>query len=682
MRSKAAPDSLTPAAQYMALAAIFLVGVFGYLLRSVDWLNAIPGDLVDARFNSAVLEHLYLWVQGQAPSLWSPAYFFPFEGILAFSDNHFGSGGIYILWRALGLSREQAYQGWFLVGCLLNFWVTYHVFRTLGFSVVASGAGAFVFAFGLPSLLKEAHAQLTYRFAVPLAFASFHCALTEKRPTDLAWTAFWCAFQFFCSIYLGIFLLYLLAGTFLACWIAQGRTIAHGWLASWYHERWAARAFGAILFIASAAALAWLLFKYQTIAAHYGLTRSRDEILSMLPRLGSYLLADRSGLTSWVGSLAGAVPMRHEQQMFFGLGVWMIALAGIWQLRSHAVSSGIGRVAVIALLFLFGLTLIVGNVTAYRAVLHLPGVGSVRAVARIVLVMLLPVGILVAAGVDGMLASPALRSWWRWPCIVMLIGLLTAETVGYRPYNTSVHAWADRQANLRAMLPQRLPSDSILFLTGTREPTNPDIDEVDGVILAQDQRLPTLNGYSGNLTPGYFRPDPCLHFRNRLEAYFAFKPDAARSLDNLAARVVVISPKPCPSEPWMPGTDAVTSALAKHVDLMLRDLAIANGQLHAQVSITNRSGSPFVSASTRGPVRLSWRFVPIDAGGNGPDEPDFSSRKELSFRLEDGQALMEPLVVPLPARGHYRFEVTLVQDGVNWFHALGMPVAQANVDVP
>ena len=682
MRPTASQNSLSPMAQYLVLMVIFSIGVFGYLMRSVDWLQAIPGDLVDARFNSVILEHLYLWVLGQEPSLWSPGYFYPFEGVLAFSDNHFGSGGVYILNRWLGLSREQAFQGWLVAGCVLNFWATYYALRKLGFSIVSAGAGAFVYAFGLPSLAKEGHAQLTYRLAVPLAFASFYRALTEKSLADFALATFWCAFQFFCSIYLGIFLLYLLAGTFLAVWIAQGRALAHGWVEAWQRKQMKARVLSALLFAVSIAAVAWLLWKYQAIAAHYGLVRSSNEVMSMLPRPGSYLLADASGLSSWVGSLVTEVPMRHEQQMFFGLGVWILALAGLSQMRARSARAGIGKVALIALLFLVGLTLVIGNVTVYRAILHLPGVGSVRAVSRIALVMLLPVGIFVAAAFDWAAKSSTFGSWRRLPLMVVLVALLTAETVAFRTNNTAVRTWVDRQANLRALLPQRLPPDRILFLTGTREPTNPDIDEVDGVILAQDQRLPTLNGYSGNLPPGYFKPDPCLHFKNRLEAYFAFKPDATRSLDDLSARVVVVSPKPCPSEPWMPGNEAVNPALATRIDLALATSAIANGNLHAEVSITNHSGGPFVSASTKGPVRLSWRFVPLDAGGGGRDEPDFSSRKELSFKLQDGQTVIEPLVIALPAPGHYRFEVTLVQDGVSFFHALGMPIAQARIDVP
>ena len=111
--------------QYIVLTVIFSAGFVGHLMQSIDWFRAIPGDLVDARFNSIILEHLYQWVQGQTPSLWSPRFFYPFENVLAFSDNHFGSGWAYILFRFAGLSREYAFLGWFLVGNLLNFWVSY-----------------------------------------------------------------------------------------------------------------------------------------------------------------------------------------------------------------------------------------------------------------------------------------------------------------------------------------------------------------------------------------------------------------------------------------------------------------------------------------------------------------------------------------------------------------------------
>jgi hypothetical protein len=186
--------------QYCVLLLIFCIGFFGYVMNTTDWFKAIPGDLYDARFNSVILEHLFQWSKGEVSKLWSPAFFYPFENVLAFSDNHFGSGAIYILFRTFGQPREQAYLYWFVAGNVINFGVTYYVFRRLGFSVIAAGAGAFVYAFGLPALLKEAHAQLIYRFAIPLSFLSMYQYLQTKEPLHFAQTIFWLVIQFLCSI--------------------------------------------------------------------------------------------------------------------------------------------------------------------------------------------------------------------------------------------------------------------------------------------------------------------------------------------------------------------------------------------------------------------------------------------------------------------------------------------------
>ena len=674
------PTALT--GQYALLLLIFGAGFFGYVMNTTDWLRAIPGDIFDARFNSVILEHLYQWLTGRAPSLWSPAFFFPFEGVLAFSDNHFGSGGAYVLLRLAGLPRETAYQGWFIAGCVLNFWVGYYVLRRLKFSVVAAACGAFAFAFGLPALAKEAHAQLVWRFAVPLAFLSFYRALNERSVSQAAVAAFWCAVQFFCSIYLGMFTVYLLIATMVASFFINGRGLATGWLRGWREVRPMARLAALALFLVSAASVLWLLLQYQSIASHYGFTRSTREILSMLPTPGSYLVADASTLTGWIGGQVPKYEMRHELQLFFGLGAWVLALAGLWAIWRRSAHALVGRTATIALLVLVALTLLIGNVTLYRAMLHVPGLSSVRAVSRIVLVMLLPFGILVAAGVDSIVQSTARRPW-RWIALVVVVGSLTAESVSYRPYSTFAQVWRDRQASLRALLPAGgLPRDSIVFVTGKHNADVLDAAEIDGMILAQDLGLPTLNGYSGNSPPGYFKPDPCLHFRNRLDSYFAFKPRTTELQDALAARVRVISPEPCPATPGIVSKSAVDAFLATHITIAAKFGVIAYGRLYLDVSITNHSGKEFSTWSTRGPVRLSWRTVPLGDDGKDLAAPDFAGRKELNFFLPDGQTFVQPLDVDVPPPGRYRIEVTLVQDGLAWFHDLGMTVASALVEVP
>ena len=190
---------------------IFLsIGIFGYLLPTTDYLNVIPDGLGDARFNSVVLEHLYLWISGREEQLWSPRFFYPFEGMLAFSDNHFVSGLPYVILRTFNIGREHAFLGWFMVGNLLNFVSAYIVLRRFGLSAFGAAVGAFVYSFAIPVLPKEGHAQLVYRFASPFALLALIDTLKMRRLVPHWRIVFWVTIQFFCSIYLGVFICLLL----------------------------------------------------------------------------------------------------------------------------------------------------------------------------------------------------------------------------------------------------------------------------------------------------------------------------------------------------------------------------------------------------------------------------------------------------------------------------------------
>ncbi len=192
----------------------------------------MPGDLGDARFNSVILEHGYQWLTGQADRLWSPGFFYPFERVLGFSDNHFGTFWVYAAARAFGAVRENAFLFWFLVGNALNFFSCLWVLRRFGFRAIAASYGAFVFAFSLPVLHQEGHAQLFYRFAIPLAVWAWWEALEHRRLLDIFITTFWVAIQFLCSIYLGVFLGYLLVAMSLSYLVLNYAGCLFGWFSA------------------------------------------------------------------------------------------------------------------------------------------------------------------------------------------------------------------------------------------------------------------------------------------------------------------------------------------------------------------------------------------------------------------------------------------------------------------
>ena len=660
--------------QYLVLMLIFSAGFFGYVMNTVDWFHAIPGDLVDARFNSIVLEHMYQWTQGDAVKLWSPTFFYPFEKVLAFSDNHFGSFWTYAIARVSGFSREYAFLAWFITGNLLNFWVSFYSLKRLGFSVVASAAGAFVFAFALPALPKEGHAQLIYRFASPLCFLYFYNFLENKKLDCFAKAVFWLALQFYCSIYIGIFLVYLLFSSTIACIFLKQRTFFREWLNAWYMlSRWSfIRSLGLICL--SCFAIAWLLYHYHATAGHYGIRRPISEILSMIPTASAYLIADRSGLTGWIGGFVSDQSMRHEMQMFFGVGVSLIALLGIWKIWLFRSRQSVATVALLALMLMIAMTLAVRGHSFYQWLAYLPGVSSIRAVSRIILMMLLPLGIIVAFVADSVLRIKSLCL--RWLLLFVLIGALVAETIYYQPYNTSLSAWTERQSNLRKLLPANIPADAILYLTNTSREPNSDVTEVDGVILAQDLNRSTLNGYSGNVPPGYFKPDVCRDFKDHLSAYFDFKPNAALNKEALSKRMLPITPEACPDVPATMNDKMFDAQSAKEIKLLITAV-ITDQTVRARILIKNESQELFSTLSKKGPVRLSWRIATVDNTGAIVKTPEFIARKDLSFSIAPGDSHVEVIEVNAPATpGIYVFQASLVQDGVAWFHDLGADMAQ------
>jgi hypothetical protein len=678
MQSESRSSQLSYSLERGAVVLIFCIGWFGYLMQTTSWLSAIPGDYSDARFNSVVLEHLFQWLRGGPVSLWNPSYFYPFKNILGFSDNHFGSGWAYAIFRAIGVEREYAYIGWFLIGSILNYAASLYVLRRFGFSLFASAAGAFVYAFGLPSLIQEAHAQLNYRFAVPLAFFSFARYLDEKNPQYLAKTSFWIAVQFYCTIYLGVFLSYLLVAVLLAAIVATPKTFfrATGFKQKWFD--WPNIGAG-LLGCLSILAVVLLLLKYRSVKVLYGFGSADFETTYMLPRFSSYLLADYVEVSRWLGQqFAEPIPSsyRHEHQLFFGFGVWVLAIMGTifaWRCRSEHL----GKITSVSFALLVILTIDISGSSLYWWLLKVPGLSAVRAVSRIGMILLLPMSIMVTIMVDYFVKS----SWYpirryRFVLLVVSIVAITYETTAYRPYHYPIQAWYDRQIRLQKLIEQPIQSGEILYLTNAANDPWDTVAEIDAMIYAQDHRVPTLNGYSGR-SPPRIRPNhPCVSFESRLQSYFDFANISRQAQDDYIKRVRVISPEACLHAPGLVATKQFDRDQASAIRLSANAERVGD-VVEVALTITNQSAQDLHAISKEWPIRLSWRFVPLDAQGIAITQPGWDARKDLYFSIAAGQTHLEYLTIPMPKRSEllYALEVSLVQEGYYWFHDAGMAVA-------
>ena len=535
------------AALFWPLMALTL-GWWLYLHPATAGFTAVPGDVGDARFNSVILEHVYRWLVGLEADLWSPRFFYPFEGALAFSDNHFGSILPYALARWSGLGREVAFDVWFVTGTVLNLACAHHVSRVMGLSPLAAATSAFLYTFALPALAQDGHAQLTYRFAVPLAVLSYWRLRTQPDVNHLSWLVIWWAVQFLCSIYLGLFLTLLLIFLLAVSWRARHMkaTVAALRNAVWIGQSGRKRAVLLALALLSLVLLALMLNEYRSIAGAYQFKRPRSEIRSMLPRLGSYLLADRSALSRGLGPWIQGIPMRHEHQLSLGLGGWMLVAVGVFAARRPSAPDW-ARPMMMSGLWLGVFTLSVAGASLYDAVIYSPGFNAVRAVTRVCLVMLWPAALLAGLAVQRVQQADTRPFAMRHGAACLLASLAVLDLPFTAPNNTPIATWQARQQSMADQFDAMSPPHDPIVLARPLPGDLPLHAELDAMIFAQDRGLRTLNGYSGNMPPGYHELDGCTAPDQRLLAYARFKQRPPSTVEPWARRVIEFNRRPCPS---------------------------------------------------------------------------------------------------------------------------------------
>lgn len=669
------------------LALGFLAfGLIGITLRQSAFFHMIPGDIGDARFNNVILEHLFRWITGRDESLWSPRFFYPYLGALSFSDNHFGSGIVYVVQRLLGVSPEVAYIGWFTVAPTLNYLACYYTLRKLNLQKSGSAVGAFIFTFALPITIQVIHAQLIYRFAIPLAVLAWERLKQDANPRELAKLAIFVTWQFYCSIYLGYFLLLLLGASAVSDYVFHTRNKStcptpHTALLTVARSILSGRAMGTLLCIAICITLlVVMLYPYAHYSKLYGFHRDRLTLESMLPRLASYLLCDNSWTWKSVSAYFLNIPMRGEQQLFFGAGAWTLALVGAFRPRSSQ-----SRRALLTLFFLILGTIDIHGQSIYLLIAKLPLANAIRAVSRIGLVMLFPLAILAGNGADWLCNRERKRPYINTAFCLSLIGLTLVEYCSFTPVGVSLTELNARISALQAKLPQPLAKDAILFVP-IESSAGFFANEIDGMILAQRMDRPTLNGYSGNApTINYYAPIPACELANsRLADYSLFSKLGTAQFNDLVSRVVIPGDvHSCSAMPQMLHQTHFRSALSadtiKVLSVNVDNLAMKNGTLSGTILLTNHGTSLLPSRSDDNrPVRFSWRFVDVDV--QSPSLRDgWDTRLGLPYDVLPRQTDRIPLSIPPPRKlGNYRLEVSMVQEGVIWFHDAGMSIAKSS----
>lgn len=655
----------------------FLIGP----VRMLHGLDLMPGDLGDARLNNYFLENIYQFIAGNSPSLIHLNFFSPFPFVLGFSDNLFGVSPIYLLFRVITSESDTAFQLWFYCSYLLNYVAAYWGLRLLGISPIASICGALIFSFCLPVSAKIAHVQLAYRFFIPLCISYFYLFLGQRKNRYLFYSAAWLVWGYYCSIYLGIFTtLFLIISLiiYLSFDLIINRK-ASDFKGGWFKDiRLGHIKNYVLILLALIAVMVLLMYPYFFASKLYGFKRNFSEILMMLPSVKNYFLADKSLL--W-GSYSTLIEeshfFRHEKQLFIGLVPMTLLLISLFIKKNKF---GLTRVVFFASLILTILiTLKFGQQTSlWEFIAKLPLLDSLRAMGRIILVLLFPIAYLCAIVVQSIEKNPG--KIFHFLIFSIFFGLLVETMASNQGVVVPKSEWRARIADEKKRLPDNIPADAILFFAQREGEGANHLDELDAMWVSMALSKPTFNGYSGNFPPGYqlnFGKN-CLELPRRVISYLNFKKQLnAENYSELIQRVLPIGFQNCQKE-WFLDRPNISSSIKPYTAEEFRNLSInfqsasyINGYISFKVDIKNQGHEKISGFSLSGhPISLSYRLLnksglPIGASGWDSRYPllaDIPADGKLQFMFE----------IPVPATPPAYIELSLVQEGIFWGHDIGV----------
>lgn len=481
---------------FIVLTLIFTILCYILFHLGLD-LKFIFGDLGDARFNNYILEHGYQFLLGNHSNFWSPPFFFPEQNVASYSDNLLGTLPIYGLFRILGLDLETAFQLWIITFFLLNGISCYIVLRLLGFEGFSGLIGAIFFSLSAPIMIFTVHIQLLPHFAIPWIFYSIYQYSIELKVRYIYYIFIWVVIQFYMGLYLALFSLIgiFMFGIIIFIYKYKDFNLNRSLLKL------------TILTHLSNMILAFI-FLYPLLYPYFSTNidiggREWWEVSSMLPRISSWFFTSGHYFDEF-NNIGKLLPMQHEHRLFIGLIPILSIFISIIVILKSFKRSGLERwvilsIYIIALVII--LTLSFGKTSIYYyTFFQLPGFDAIRAVTRIVILILFPVSMIIAYLIS-LFINSKITLFWKIPFTFIFIGLLFLEQFRGNISKYEKAEAQERYLNLMNKIEQTSDFDVIDY----QYIPNYDyaINELDAMYLGLILQKPTINGYSGNLPSNY-----------------------------------------------------------------------------------------------------------------------------------------------------------------------------------
>ncbi len=470
--------------------AVLVACLLGHHTLFTPGFDAIQGDEGDSRLVMAMLEHVGLFVARNPlhADFFSLPYFFPVEGTVAYSDTMASLWLPYGVIRLVGLDPFDAFQGWLLAMTTLNAIAAYLFLRRVIVSQPwASALGAVLFAAGGSRFCQINHPQLLPQFYPLLACVCFaKCLSTSSRGRGAGWLAlagFLLAAQFWGGFYAAwFFCFFLLLALGWSVALTQTRLKVVGLV----RQHWPGLIAGAVSFSVVVGPLAR---EYLVAAREVG---ARAYVDGTFPELMSWF---NVGEANWLWgftnqwSVFQRLPIEPEQRLGLGLLTPVLVVAALWRHRRVPV---IRLIAIVALSSMVLSTLYRGGHSPWYFVFNLiPEANAIRGISRIGLWLLLP-------------ASVGLAKWletekrWAW---LLAVACLAEQRIDM---------WFFSKAHSRAEIAKVVervrdaPHGCQVFFYAPEGSADPAYEaHLDAMFATFELELPTINGYSGNVPPGW-----------------------------------------------------------------------------------------------------------------------------------------------------------------------------------
>ncbi|MGB5771606.1 MAG: hypothetical protein WBM32_17315, partial [Crocosphaera sp.] len=372
---------------FLLYAFICIVGViisfYPTLLSGFTYMQTDPGDSV---LNNYFLEHSFqlLTNRDYIGSLWSPGFFYPYQQVLAFSDNLFGAAPIYWLFRAF-FSSDIAFQLWMIavtILCFVSFAFLMYRYRV---NPVLGALGAFLFAFSMPRIAQLTHQQLLPQFFTPLVFLVLWDFVKQPTTKRLILLLLLIYLQVLSGIYLGWFLIFSLLIFFPIVYLLDSEARHKAW--TYGRQDWKA---------IIGTTVSWLFLMLITLRPYlqakvvFG-DRPYSEVDAMLPRINSWFSVPSgsiwSSLLNWT---AKDLPIAHEHYLFAGSILILLTGLSVYTLLFCKKALSIQRYLLVQVCLLVFVSIFVlsfrmpSGFSLWRIVYEIvPGATAIRAVTRI-----------------------------------------------------------------------------------------------------------------------------------------------------------------------------------------------------------------------------------------------------------------------------------------------------------